>query len=188
MVEDDAAQGLTAIRNAAGLKLQTRAIDATPDDLTRDSVDFDLELGAQIVAVVPQPVDRVGGVLTPRRDVIRVYFNNDDLYSTAVTTGDVTPNPTVVDPSFYQLILTNDTVEPGDDVVFAPIAIHYDPASDMAELTFFNPIDQLSGTYRLRVGSRDAVVSTTNPQTIATQSPSDPAGNIGNAMPLGTFE
>ncbi|MEZ6150590.1 MAG: Ig-like domain-containing protein [Pirellulaceae bacterium] len=187
--EDNAAQGLTAIKNAAGLKLQTRAIDATPTDLTRDSVDFDLELGAQIVAVVPQPVDRVGGVLTPRRDVIRVYFNNDDLYPSAVTTGAVTPNPTVVDPAFYQLILTKDTVEPGDDRVFAPTSIHYDPASDIAELTFASAVDQLAGpgTYRLRVGSRDAVVSTTNPQTVATLSPADPAGNIGNAMPLGTF-
>lgn len=68
-------------------------------------------------------------MLTPRRDVIRVYFNNDDLYPSAVTTGAVTPNPTVVDPAFYQLILTKETtVEPGMIEVFAPTSIHYDPA------------------------------------------------------------
>ncbi len=187
--EDDPANGLTAIKNAAGLKLLTRAIDATPNDLTRDSVDFDLELGAQVVSVVPQPVDRIAGVLTPQRDVIRVYFNNDDLYPTAITTGTVSPNPTVVDPSFYQLILTSDTVQPNDDQVFAPVSIVYDPASDMAELKFAGPIDQLAGagTYRLRVGSRNAVVSTTNPQPITPLSPADPAGNIAAAMPLGSF-
>lgn len=187
--KDDPATGRTAIRNAAGLTLQTRAIDSTPADLNRDTVDFNLELGAQVLAVVPQPVDRVGGVLTPQRDKIRVYFNNDDLHSSAVTTGSVTPNPTVVDPSFYQLILTNDSIEPGDDQVFAPASISYDPATDIAELTFAAPIDQLAGagTYRLRIGSRDAVVSTTNPQTITPQNLPDPAGNIGNATPLGTF-
>lgn len=187
--QDDPAKGLTAIKNAAGLKLQTRAIDATPDDLTRDSVDFNLELGAQILAVVPQPVDRVGGVLTPRSEVIRVYFNDDDLYSVAITTGSIAPDPTVVSPAFYQLIHTAETVQPNDDQVFAPISIHYDPASDMAELTFARPIDKLAGpgTYRLRIGSRDAVISTTNPETVFTLNPVDPAGIIQNATPLGTW-
>src|SRR5690606_33289308 len=106
-----------------------------------------------------------------------------------VTTGSVTPNPTVVDPVFYQLIHTAETVQPGDDQVFAPTSIHYDPVSDMAELTFARPIDQLAGagSYRLRVGSRDAVVSTTNPQTVSTLNPADPAGTMHNATSLGTW-
>ncbi len=186
--EDDPAKGLTAIKNAAGLKLQTRVIDATPSDFTRDSVDFNLELGALVQAVVPQPVDRAAdGTLTPKLNVVRVYFNNDDLYSAPVVTGAVTPNPTVVDPAFYQLLLTQDTARPNDDSVFRPISISYDPAVDMAELTFASDIDQLAGgvgTFRLRIGQRDDVVSLTNPQTLTPLSPADPSSTVETALDL----
>ncbi len=264
---DNAAASETAIKNAAGRTLDVRTVDSTPLDLTRDSVDFKVELGAQVVAVVPQPVDRlatstvnlvqslgasftlearqgdttnnaagttvglrlvqsgtvttatydratnritvslapgatvsdvttaintglvgnfstttvVGGgnvvnaldlgtrtvplsnwALDVKRDQIRVYFNEDDLFGAAVKTGDVSPNPTVVDPAFYQLILTKDTVQPGDDVIFAPSSISYDPGLNLATLTYSQPIDQLSGagTYRLRIGGKDAVAGT----------------------------
>ena len=188
--EDDAANGLTAIRGTNGEPLLTRLIDSTVDDLTRDSVDFELELGAKVVAVVPQPVDRLAdGTLDPQREIIRVYFNDDDLHSSAVSTGDVAPNPTVVDPAFYQLILTHDSVQPGDDQVFSPTSISYDPATDIAELEFATPIDELAGagTYRLRIGTNDAVVSQANPQLIVPANPADPAGHLGAAFPLGTF-
>ena len=136
--------GEDAVRNTGGLPLLTRAFDSTPGDLTIDSVDFRLQLGARVLAVVPQPVDRLpGGALQPRRDLIRIYFNDDDLHPTAVTTGSITPNPTVVDPAYYQLIFTNDTIQPGDDQVFFPTSISYDPATDIAQLQFAQPIDQL---------------------------------------------
>ncbi|QDV22465.1 DVUA0089 family protein [Aureliella helgolandensis] len=188
--EDDLANNRTAVSNALGVPIQTRAIDSTPLDTTRDSIDFNLELGALVTAVVPQPVDRLAnGTLSPQRDKIRVYFNNDDLYGSAITTGTITPNPTVVDPAFYQLILSQDTVQPGDDAVFLPTSISYDPATDMAELTFAMPIDQLAGagTYRLRVGSNDAVVSESNPVNITQLNPLDPASNIDAAYSLGSF-
>lgn len=95
-----------------------------------------------------------------------------------MVTGAVTPNPTVVDPAFYQLLLTQDTARPNDDSVFRPISISYDPAVDMAELTFASDIDQLAGgvgTFRLRIGQRDDVVSLTNPQTLTPLSPADPS-------------
>ncbi len=186
--EDDPANGLTAITNSQGVPLLTRGIDSTPDDPTRDTVDFDLELGALVEAVVPQPVDRQpDGTLVAQRDKIRVYFNNDDLHSVAVSTGDLATDPTVVDPSFYQLILTADTVEPGDDQVFMPTSISYDPATDIAELTFAQPIDQLAGagTYRLRVGGNDEVVSQANPSAPVSITPADPSGFMAGAFPLG---
>jgi hypothetical protein len=53
---DNSSLGETAIRNTSstpGKTLDVRAFDSTPTDLTRDSVDFQIELGAQVVAVVP---------------------------------------------------------------------------------------------------------------------------------------
>ena len=41
-------------------------------------------------------------------------------------------NPTVVDPAFYQLIFTNDTVDNTDDVTYHPEVIEYDPAFALA--------------------------------------------------------
>ncbi len=43
-------------------------------------VTFELDLGAQIQSIVPQPVERqADGSLKPNYNVIDVYFNNDDL-------------------------------------------------------------------------------------------------------------
>jgi len=43
------------------------------------SLDFRLDLGAQVVSVVPQPVTRaVGGAIQQARDTIEVYFNAND--------------------------------------------------------------------------------------------------------------
>ncbi len=269
----------TAIKNAAGKTLDVRTVDSTPLDLTRDSVDFKVELGAQVVAVVPQPVDRlasntvnlvqsgasfslrvhqgdttnnaagtavslrlvqfgttttatydkptnritvslapgatvndvttaidtglagnfsigtgsvVGGgnavnaldlgirtvsltnwSLDPKQNQIRVYFNDDDLFGAAVKTGDFAPNPTVVDPAFYQLILTNDTVQPNDDVVFDAASISsisYDPLLNLATITYLQPLYQLAGgvgTFRLRIGGKDTVANVLDTKTIA---------------------
>ena len=278
----------TAVRNTGGRTLDVRTVDSTPTDLTRDSIDFKLELGAQVVSVVPQPVDRLAsntvnlvqsgasfvlrahqgdttnnaagtsvslrlvqfgttttaaydratnritvslatgatvndvataintslagnfsvttvvsgastvnsldfGVRTValnnwgldlKRDQIRVYFNEDDLFPTAVTTGQLTPNPTVVDPAFYQLILTSDTVQPNDDRIFSASSISYDPLLNLATLTFPQPIDQLAGagTYRLRIGGRDSVANITDPKTVTPVTvPTDQAGDFTGA-------
>lgn len=135
--------------------------DETDDDVDDGSgfgLTFELDLGAQIEAVVPQPVTRnpITNVLAQFRDRIHVYFNDDDLHPEGVTSGQVSPNPTVVDPDFYQLIFTNDTVANTDDVVYRPRAIQYDPNSDLAVLVFDEPLDQLGsgpGTFRLRIGT-----------------------------------
>lgn len=288
---DNALANEQAVRNTANRTLDSRTFDSTPADTTRDSLDFKLELGAQVVSVVPQPVDRLatatvnlaisggafnlevhqsdvssnvagnsvslrlvqsgvttttatydivtnritvdlapaatianvvsainnslainftattvsGGTQTvlpadlvtrtlsltnwsldPKLNQIRVYFNNDDLWATSVKTGDVSPNPTVVDPSFYQLILTSDTVQPSDDIRFTPTQISYDPALDLATLTFGSRLDLLagSGTYRLRIGGNDVVAEAANPKTIVPITPTDPGGTFATATVL----
>ncbi|MFO0869761.1 MAG: GEVED domain-containing protein [Pirellulales bacterium] len=122
--------------------------------------EFELDLGALVLAVVPQPIDRLGtGALNQRRNQIDVYFNNDDLYPTVVATGQVTPNPKVVDPAFYRLIFTRDTVENTDDTTFLPTSVVYDPVLDKAVLTFASNLDALPsgpGTFRLRIGTSEA--------------------------------
>ena len=152
--------GPFALRNVDG-----GAFRDTTDDLVDDGagfgLDFELDLGAQVLAVVPQPVivNSISNVRSQFRDRINVYFNNDDLHPTETFTGLASPNPTVVDPAFYQLIFTNDTVQNTDDVVYHPTLIQYSPASDLAVLVFDEPIDQLGsgpGTFRLRIGTNEA--------------------------------
>lgn len=153
--------GVHAVRSVDG----TAFGDATPDGLD-NGVDFDLNfelnLGPQILAVVPQPITRnaVTQGLQQARDQIVVYFNNDDLHPTPVTTGQLAVNPTVVDPAFYQLIFTRDTVQNTDDVVYRPTSIQYDPATDMAVLRFATALENLGsgpGTFRLRIGTDEAL-------------------------------
>lgn len=121
-----------------------------------DTYFMNLELGAKIVAVVPQPtrVEGMPGVSTAR-NTIEVYFNNDDL------------NPAdAQNPAFYQLIRTGDSVNPSDDIIYNPIpgSIVYDAALDKVTLTFDNAIPGLatgSGTFRLRIGSNQSSTRTT---------------------------
>ena len=60
------------------------ALDGTPfapfdPNTNRDTFDFELELGAKVLAVVPQPVDlNDDGSIDPRRDQIEVYFDDND--------------------------------------------------------------------------------------------------------------
>lgn len=153
--------GPFALRNVDG-----GAFGDTTDDLVDDGagfgLDFELDLGAQVLAVVPQPVivNSISNVRAQFRDRINVYFNNDDLYPTETFTGLSSPNPTVVDPAFYQLIFTNDTVQNTDDVVYHPKLIQYNPASDLAVLVFDKPLEELGsgpGTFRLRIGTDEAM-------------------------------
>ncbi|MBX3420875.1 MAG: tandem-95 repeat protein [Pirellulaceae bacterium] len=174
-------RGGDALRSLGGQVITTRVFDSTPGDRTLDTVDFRLNLGAKVLGIVPQPVDRLpNGALNPRREIIRVYFNDDDL------------NPaSAQDPAFYQLIFTGDTVEPTDDRVFYPTSVVYDRHSDMAELTFAQPIDSLmpgGGTFRLRVGSRAPVSSTNNPPNVVQFNEfGDVGATVSNAFSLGSL-
>lgn len=109
--------------------------------------------------------------LSQARNQIIVYFNEDDLYNTAIETpADPSTGPTVVNPSFYKLIQTNDTARNTDDgVAIQPTKIYYDPATNKAVLTFADDIANLagSGTYRLRIGTDEFVPNKTTPANLA---------------------
>ena len=76
--------------------------------ITDATWNFNLDLGAQVVAVDPQPVTvNANGTVSQARNQIVVYFNSDTLNTGSAET-----------PSFYQLIYTKDTVTNLDDVKY----------------------------------------------------------------------
>lgn len=130
---------------------------------TSQSVTFNLDLGAQIVAVVPQQVDISGTSpsQSASRNEIVVYFNDDDL------------NPALAeDPALYQLIDTRETEDPYDDRMVNPTSVVYDSVADTATLTFANDLDDLfamneSLVYRLRIGTNEPLpTAPTGPRRI----------------------
>ena len=172
----------TAIRDTSGLVLKPRRAGTD-----RDTYDFNLELGTKIVSVVPQPVTRDNsGALVQARDQIEVYFDSADrLYSTNVSTGQVSPNPTVVDLAFYQLHADRGTVNNTDDTVINPTRVDYIASRNMVVLTFAQNIDVLQAndtSFRLRVGTNEV-----KPLAPTTLNPSDPGSTFLTAQSLGTF-
>lgn len=189
------AQGINAVRNVVNDPLKPRK-----SGTDRDSYIFNLELGTKITAIVPQPLNRAtNGTLSQDLDTIEVYFNDGELYDRRISTGDLSPNadPTVVNPRFYNLIATGDSVSPFDDRVFNPIKVTFDPSTKMASLQFAGPIHTLggNGTYRLRIGSDSPISSVTNNTNVPLDIPgTDPQGflsgayNINAGLPIsGSF-
>jgi len=137
--------GVDALRNE-----ESDPFDGNPNVAGNQDfqLDFTLDLGAQVIAVVPQPVSTAGGSLSQARNQIDVYFNDDDLdTASAETLG------------FYQLILTNDTATNSDDTIINPSSVTYSAEEDRAILLFENPgerLGDLTGTFRLRVGTSEA--------------------------------
>lgn len=113
-----------------------------------------------------------------QRNVIHVYFNNDDLDPASAE-----------DPNFYRLIYTGETLNNADDQLILPESVEYDAGTDMAVLTFSDPIEELvtSGTYRLRVGTDEArpdppdeVEVTVDPQSSFSTARDLDAANLGS--------
>src|SRR5690606_34422398 len=134
--------GRTPVREASG--------DAFRDGLDNFSITFELDLGARVLSVVPQPIERINGQLVQHRNQIHVYFNDDDL-----------DRALAENPKFYELILVQDTVRNTDDIAFRPTSVSYSPEADRAVLTFATNIDELGGpdggTFRLRIGTDEAI-------------------------------
>ena len=138
--------GTLALRGDDGEAFQ----DGT--DLTRR---FSINLGPQVVAVVPEPVRRQSdGSLGVETGIIEVHFNDDDL------------DPALAEnPDYYQLIFTRETASNTDDVTIALDAdgVEYSSVTNIARLNYkrslariadpANPGELLSGAVRLRVGS-----------------------------------
>ena len=142
---DIAGSGAGALRNLDG-------------ELFQDGVDFSqqfsVNLGPKVAAVVPEPVKRAAnGDLEPSVGKIEIYFNNDTLDPVRA-----------VDPSFYALIFTRDTVNNTDDVLIQPSSVTYSSTTNVVTLDFGSPLSRienpsdpasgfLTGAARLRVGS-----------------------------------
>jgi hypothetical protein len=141
-----------------------------------DFVQFELDLGAQVLAVVPQPVDRAAnGTLVQRGRDIDVYFNTDTLNTASAQ-----------NPAFYQLILTGNTVSPLDDAAntFNPTQVVYNAAQNKATLTFASPLHVLNPrneAIRLRIGTDQALDGSSYAATPA----NDPLSTFDGARDLG---
>jgi hypothetical protein len=126
---------------------------------TNFTVDFNLNLAPQILAVVPQPIvrDATTGALTQLRNQVHVYFNDDNLNQTLAT-----------DPNYYRLLVTRGTVDPSDDapsgLEITPTTVTYDPLKDKVVLTFSANIETFAPpgvgadtavAFRLRTGTTE---------------------------------
>lgn len=153
--------GISALRNTAQ-EAFNKGVNQT--------FTFQVRTPLEILAVVPQPVTRSGGTLNPQNNQIQVYFNQDIASSVATK------------PELYQLINTKGTLDTTDDVLVNqsnPLSVTYDATRRMATLSFSTPITE--GTYRLRVGNNDPLISTPTTVNVIT----DPGEMFSNASSLG---
>jgi|GEM_PF-1219467 len=154
---DDAQLGITGLRNTNGDLFQPRV-----KNTRQDTIEFRIDLGSKVTAVVPQPVVRsAAGVLEQKRDTIVVYFDSEKLF----VENDAFGNPTAgsaENPDFYQLLYTANTVRNTDDITFKPEKVTYNASANTATLRFSSDIDLLPGpfipsaSFRLRIGTREA--------------------------------
>ena len=160
-----------ALRNAEGEAFQDGV------DLT---LNFAVNLGPKIVAVVPEPIRRnTDGTLSPETGRIEVHFNDDELNPNQAT-----------DPQFYQLIYTRDTVDNTDDVVINPVSVTYSNITNVATLDFARPLSRipdpqspgifLGGAARLRVGTSETLPEAPTEITLNTE----PGDNFQDAFNL----
>jgi hypothetical protein len=117
-------------------------------------IQFELNLGPQVVAVVPEPIRRVGNTLSPAIGVIEVHFNNDDLLQSAAE-----------NVNFYQLVFKGSN---GTDVVVKPRSVSYSALTNIATLSFGGALSRLAdptsangeflqGEFRLRIGTDEGL-------------------------------
>ncbi len=118
---------------------------------TDSIINFRLDRGAQVLAVVPQPVSRAAnGTLTQASNQIVVYFD-DQLLNRA----------DAEDPKFFRLVDTRASLDGSDDQTRLPQTAQYDAINNTVTLTFATEIPE--GTYRLDIGLSDG--GSTTPST-----------------------
>lgn len=159
----------------------------TLDDALTSSTTFELNLGAQILSIVPQPVTALpNGDLSVAADQIYIYMNNDDL------------DPVLAeDPGYYQLLFQTTSsgsasIQNGE-VAFFPTHVDYDSDLDLIILTFSDDLDKLAEStsgydptaatvYRLQIGSKEITskewTGTLGVDTINTNTNSTDAGDM----------
>ncbi|MCC6510379.1 MAG: pre-peptidase C-terminal domain-containing protein, partial [Pirellulaceae bacterium] len=169
---DDPVRGIVGLRNVGSAGQPGSLFVPNTAGTRQNTIDFRLDLGSQVTAVVPQPVVRTANGLQQQRDTIVVYFDADKL----LVENDAFGRPTArsaENPAFYQLILTNDSVRNTDDIYFAPTSVRYNATTNTATLKFAGDINTLGGsapsTFRLRVGTREtAPIAPTYSEAAAT--------------------
>src|SRR5690606_15225679 len=114
-------------------------------------------------------------------------FNEDPLSNPADGPIETSVSgPSVVQPRYYNLFLTGDTVENTDDVAERPIHVSYDPALNRAVLTFASDLSQFApdgaGTFRLRVGSSQSLPGA--PSEVSLDTPGESGSSFGSAHDL----
>lgn len=205
-------QGVRTLRNISG--------EAFNGGVSR-SIAFELDLGALVESIVPQPVVRnAGGQLEQSRNQIDIYFNDDDLIdvgsilsvngiaindfrnlrtplflqSSDIITfvGGAAGIRGVLDPNFYQLFHTADSLDNTDDTRFLPSSIRYYPEADRVTLIFNRNLDELTNPttgavlppaeLRLRVGTDEVVPL---PPATLDATTTDPLDTFGGATDLG---
>ena len=138
---------------------------------------FTLDLGAQVVAVVPQPVTRnnTTNALTQASNQIEVWFNVQDPLDATTATNRFN----------YELIRTAQTASTGDDTLIVPTAVTYDVATGKAVLTFGGGELAVPGVYRLRIGNNDPMPLAPVTPTIGTAGSSfGTAADLGAVFPI----
>ncbi len=128
-------------------------IKGTPFHQGEDvGITFDLDLGALVTAIVPQPTWRdAAGDLHQDRHKIVIYFNDDTLDAASAQNSD-----------FYRLTVTAQTADTADDVEIAPQSIVYDAVANTVELTFADDLANLgTGALQLRIGNEWRQIGTT---------------------------
>lgn len=127
------------------------------------TIDFNLDLGTKVEAIVPQPITRGATGLTQSGNTIDVYFDSNEL------------NPTDVrKPSFYRLIDASTGTIMLPQSVDAPVV---DTATKHSKVTLRFAGNIPVGTYKLEIGATSEPVTSTTPDFKIGQ-----ARHVGNSM------
>ena len=153
----------TGLRNTAGEALTSA-----------QTFRFKMNLGAQIVSVVPQPITRDAGtgVLSQARDTVHVYFNTNDPLNPALAQN----------PQFYSLINT------ASGTRTAASGVVYNATTGLAVVTFGAGVMQDNQTFRLQIGTYTtplADVNSAETETLAIAN--NPNSQFSGAQALGTL-
>lgn len=171
------ASGAGALRNTLGMALNDKLDDGV--DLGEDaSMQFELDLAPQVLAVVPQPIQRSLTDLKPgtpafedlsqSTTLIEVYFNDDDL-----------DPATAQERTFYQMTFTSDAGV--TSAPFYPLQVVYDAASDRASLWFASgQLNPGTGTMHLRIGTDDPLPLA----SLEVPTAADPGSSFSTALDL----
>lgn len=156
------------------------------NDGQNSGLQFSLNLGPKVLAVVPEPVRRLAnGSLSPEVGVIEVHFSDDDLNIALAQ-----------NPDFYQLYYSRGTASGNDDILVKPTSVSYDATTDIATLQFAqalarlpdpdNPGSFLDSGARLRIGQSEVGPNVANqlvPVEVAIN-PVEAGDSFGNAFDL----